>query len=534
MNHKQKPNIITILVDDMGFSDLGCYGGEIDTPNLDALAGGGLRFTDFYCTPRCCPSRASLLTGLTPHKAGVGWMSFDWQRHCDDDADGYTGTLNRECITIAEALRGGGYRTYLSGKWHLTSELANRDTWPRARGFDRSFALISGGTSYFHPKELTLDDKFYLPPENTYFTDLIGDFSEQFVTGHAQSYPGDPFFLYVAFTAPHFPLEAPEQSVAKYRELYSKGWDVLRDERYRRMGEMGIIRKEWPLPPRPDSVPPWEDLTPEERVRQVENMATYAAMVEIMDRNVGKLVTALERAGYLDNTLITFLSDNGACAEGPVMGSKTHYGECWAHLSNTPFKLYKHFTLQGGVQTPFIAHWPAALRGDDEHRRNGSMVSDWTGCLYDIMPTFLDISGIEYPESYNGADLHPLDGTSFAHILHGSAGADRPDIYIEHEGNQMIRSGRYKLVRQHAEPERQLYDMTGDRTEMNDLAQSRQDLFVELSRKYDAWERNARVLPWERAGRYMSFHGFKKHGAAFKQEFEEALKTATPDDVVEG
>lgn len=527
MKKNTRPNIITILVDDMGFSDLGCYGGEIETPHLNGMARDGARFTDFYCTPRCCPSRASLLTGLTPHKTGVGWMSFDWQSNCDPSADGYTGTLNRNCLTIAEALRGNGYRTYVSGKWHVTSELENKQTWPSARGFDRSFSLISGGTRYFKPTELTLDEKFVIPPEQCYLTDMIGDYSVEFVNEHFQRHGDDPFFMYVAYTAPHFPLEAPEESIAKYRAIYSEGWDALRRKRYERMKTMNIIRDEWGLPERPESVPAWDSLDAFEKVRQIENMATYAAMVEIMDANVGKLLAALRDNGQLDNTLIMFLSDNGACAEGPVMGSDTHYGECWAHLSNTPFRLYKHFTLQGGVQTPCIVHWPEKIPS-----KKNTLIHDWSGSLHDIMPTCLEVSGTQYPVEHHGNRLEKLDGISFAPVLTGDTPEKRPDICIEHEGNQMIRSGKYKLVRQHADILRELYDMDADRTELHNLADSLPGVFVELSDRYDRWEGGARILPWERVGQYRAFHGYTGYHKIFKQKFLDALAQASEDEIV--
>ena len=519
-----------ILVDDMGFSDIGCYGGEVQTPVLDRLAAGGIRFTDFYCTPRCCPTRASLLTGLTPHKAGVGWMSFDWQR-CDPTADGYAGTLNRNCITIAEALKPSGYRTYLSGKWHVTSQLDDKTTWPTARGFDRSFSMISGSTSYFKPEQLALDSHFYRAPRETYLTDLIGKYSARFVDEHHRGQSDSPFFMYVPFTAPHSPLEAPDDVADKYLNIYSQGWDDLRQSRYNRLIEMGIIRSEWKLPPRPDTVPAWESLPEEEKQRQTKNMAIYAAMIEIMDRNVGVLVESLERNGALDNTLIMFMSDNGACAEGPVMGSKTHYGECWAHLSNTPFRLYKHFTCQGGVQTPFIAHWPAQIPG----AKVGAM-TDWTGSLYDIMPTCLELGSARYPERFNGETLHPLDGISFAPVLTGSTDSrsPRPDIFMEHEGNQMIRSGRHKLVRQHSEELWQLYDMEADRTELNDIAMREQGVFVDLAGRYARWHEQAHILPWPQAGKYMDYHGYSNWGHKYEQAFRDAMDRAGPGDIVDG
>jgi arylsulfatase A-like enzyme len=523
-----KPNIIMILVDDMGFSDIGCYGGEVRTPVLDRLAGGGMRFTDFYCTPRCCPTRASLLTGLTPHKAGVGWMSFDWRR-CDPTADGYTGTLNRNCITIAEALKPTGYRTYLSGKWHVTSQLDDKNTWPTARGFDRSFSMISGATSYFEPEHLTLDDKFYRAPNEIYLTDLIGRYSARFIDEHHRGHGDEPFFMYVPYTAPHFPLEAPDDVAAKYLETYSRGWDRLRQERYLRMIEMGIIRPEWKLPPRPDTVPAWDTLSEKEKKRQSKNMALYAAMIEIMDKNIGVLVESLERNGALDNTLIMFMSDNGACAEGPVMGSDSHYGECWAHLSNTPFRLYKHFTCQGGVQTPFIAHWPARIPAAE----SGTM-SDWTGSLYDIMPTCLDVGDAQYPAQFNGEKLQPLDGVSLVPVLAGGEPEHRPDIFMEHEGNQMVRSGRYKLVRQHDDELWQLYNMEDDRTELIDIAMREPELFVDLAARYARWEQQAAIIPWPQAGKYMDYHGYSNWGDEYELAFTRAMDKADPADIVNG
>lgn len=527
-----KPNILTILVDDMGYSDLGCYGGEVETPNLDRMAGAGVRFGDFYCTPRCCPSRASLLTGLTPHRAGVGWMTFDWKRHCDADADGYAGTLNRTGATIAEALKPAGYRTFLSGKWHLTAEPENKKTWPPARGFDRSFSLITGGTSYFHPQELTLDDRFYLPPEGRYFTDLIGDFAVEFLEEHCSGHPDEPFFGYVAFTAPHFPLEAPETLVEKYRATYDRGWDILREQRDRKLKQLGLIPEKWALPTRPEAIPAWDSLPQSERERQSRNMATYAAMIEVLDANVGKILECIRRLERLDDTLVMFLSDNGACAEGPLMGSATHYGECWAHLSNTPFQLYKHFTLQGGVQTPFIAHWPAATGAGKNRIEN-----DWTGCLYDIMPTCLHIAEAAYPPGFAVRSAEELDGVSLIPaIKHGRPAAPRaprPDIFVEHEGNQMLRSGRFKLARQHRDEFRKLFDMHEDGTELHDLSGEQVERYAELCRRYDAWERDAGVLPWERAGRYMDIHGFRTYVRTFKERFAQALREADRDQIVD-
>jgi arylsulfatase len=455
-------------------------------------------------------------------------MSFDWAQNVDPDADGYTGTLNYNCLTIAEALEAAGYRSYLSGKWHVTSRVADKATWPCSRGFDRSFTLISGATDYFHPRRLALDDRFYIAPEKTYFTDLVGTYAERFVEEHFRDHAGSPLFLYLPFTAPHFPIQAPEQTVAKYRGIYAVGWDVLRDQRFHRMRELGVTRSEWELPPRPDTVTPWECLGPEEKRTHIEMMATYAAMIEIMDANVGRVIRALERHRALENTLIMFLSDNGACAEGPPMGSETKYGECWAHLSNTPFRLYKHFTTQGGVQTPFIAQWPAGIAGDRKKQAKA------TGSLLDVMPTCLQLAGAAYPESRNGHRLHPLDGVSLVPLLRGARWSGHPDIFVEHEGNRMVRSGSHKLVRQHTEPLWQLYDMDRDRSEMHDMASEDLETFVELSRRYERWAAAAHVLPWSRVGKYVEYHGHGSVPGGYSLPFDQALERARPEEVVDG
>ena len=539
MSKTNRPNIITILVDDMGFSDIGCYGSEIKTPHLDSLADSGIRFTDFYNTPKCCPSRASLLTGLTPHKAGVGWMTFDWHTHVDVDADGYVGSLNHNCLTMAEALKSAGYRTYHSGKWHVTADMADRSTWPNGRGFDHSFCLLTGITDYFNPKHLVLDDKYYIPPKKTYFTDLIGKYTNRFIDRHFSECPDDPFFMYMAFNAPHFPLQAPEDVIAKYRDVYAEGWDVLRERRYKRMQETGVTHPEWELSPRPDKVPAWNSISEEEKKRQVEYMATYAAMVEIMDANVGRLVETLKRNKAFENTVILFLSDNGACAEGGAMGADTHslfegqrcahYGEEWAHLCNTPFRLYKTNTCQGGVQTPLVAHWPEGIPAD----RQGTYES-WTGTLYDFMPTVLELAETTYPSHYKGNELYPLDGCSMVPVLRGEGGAARRDIFIEHMGNQMVRSGHHKLVRQHTDPGWSLYDMDRDRSEMHDIAEQMPERFVELAQTYSRWEAEAHVIPWSRGERYVKFHGYSNFREEFLKGYSDGLARANPEDIVDG
>jgi arylsulfatase A-like enzyme len=283
-----RPNIILIFVDDMGYSDLGCYGSGTQTPNLDRLADNGLRFTDFYNTPRCCPSRASIMTGLTPHKAGVGWMNFNWVSNVDPDADGYVGTLNKNCVTIAEALKPAGYRSYISGKWHLTADQTNKETWPYGRGFDRSFACIAGTENYFEPKYLTLDDKFYRPPKDCYYTDLIGDYAVKFVDEHFTEHADNPFFMYMPFTAPHFPLQAPEDRVAKYKGRFDHGYEVENKERYERMKELGVIKPQWERSTKPERVPEWDSLPEDEknwRALVIPRFTTVMPFIRLMDNH---------------------------------------------------------------------------------------------------------------------------------------------------------------------------------------------------------------------------------------------------------
>ncbi len=528
MPRDSRPNIVLILVDDMGYADIGCYGSGTQTPNLDGLAANGVRFTDFYCTPRCCPSRASIMTGLTPHKAGVGWMNFDWPEALDPEADGYTGTLNPHCVTIPEALKPAGYRSYISGKWHLTAAMEDKTTWPTARGFDRSFSCIAGGTTYFKPQFLTLDERFYRPPEQCYATDLIGDFSAQFVSEHFHSHAEQPFFMYVAYTAPHFPIQAPPERVAAYKGRFDHGYEEENRQRYERMVRLGVVKPEWERAPKPARVPAWNDLPEQEQQRLARVMETYAAMVEIMDENVGKLVAALEEHGALDNTLIMFLSDNGACAEGGVTSKDHIIGQDWAYVQNTPFRLYKHHTTQGGVQTAFIAHWPDGIA-----REKGSTVDGSTGALHDIMPTCLELAGARYPTTHNGHAIHPLDGQSLVPVLAGDDFHDRRDVFMEHEGNGMLRRGDYKLVQQFGEPW-QLYDMVKDRSESRDLAREteQRDRFVHMMRDYRSWADTSHVLPGARTTAYMRIHGYGTH--SYREPFLHAAENAAEDEVVQG
>jgi arylsulfatase A-like enzyme len=487
----RRPNIILIMADDMGFSDLSCYGSEIATPNLNRLARGGLRFTQFYNTARCCPTRASLLTGLYQHQAGIGHMVND------RGYPAYQGYLNDRCVTIAEALGRGGYHTLMAGKWHVGE---NRPHWPTDRGFEHYFGLISGASNYFRlepGRKMALDDQPFTPPERGfYMTDAFTDHAVKFVGDYANG--ERPFFLYLAYTSPHWPLHALPADIEKYRGKYMKGWDALRRERHARMIEMGIVKKEWPLTPRDSRAPAWEDVKDKE-ARDLK-MAVYAAQIDRMDQDIGRLLARLRETGADQNTLILFLADNGGCAEEVNRGtpgvppggpdSFFSYGLPWAKASNTPFRLYKHWVHEGGISTPLIAYWPGVIR------QPGTLTHQ-PGHLIDLMATCTDVGGVEYPKTYKGRSITPLEGKSLAPILRGETRQGHDAIFWEHEGNRAVRQGSWKLVSRYP-GNWELYDLEADRTEMNNLAGKQPDKVRELTMLYGAWAKRAGVVPWDR------------------------------------
>lgn len=507
------------MCDDMGYSDIGCYGGEIQTPNLDRLARDGVRLTQFYNTARCCPTRASLLTGLHPHQAGVGMMT------TDDHPEGYAGNLNRTSVTIAEVLKADGYRTYMSGKWHVCNK---DDNWPIHRGFDEHYGIITGASNYFQPSTLKRNDKNIedeaREDPNYYFTDAISENAAEFINMHASKDDSDPMFMYVAYTAPHWPLHAPEEAIAKYKGRFDDGWDRLREQRIQRMVEMGLIEPYWALSDRDSRIEPWEER--EEKAWEARRMEVYAAQVDVMDQGIGRILDTLEENDMLDNTLIMFLSDNGGCAEeldgwhgilkgahrigtertkdgrdvvlGNYLeprlmpgGEETYqsYGRPWANLSNTPFRLYKHWIHEGGIATPFIMHWPDVIK------ETGVLRNSY-GQLTDVMATILDATGASYPQEYNGNTITPKEGCSLLPV----ALADRSDrttpLCWEHHGNSGMRKGKWKLVKEDGQAW-ELFDMEQDRTELNDLAGEQADLVAELELEYQAWEQRCGVIPVE-------------------------------------
>lgn len=513
----------------MGYSDIGCYGGEINTPNLDRLADRGLRYTQFYNTARCCPTRASLLTGMNPHQVGMGHMA-----HFDDDLDGYRGDLSKRCVTMAEVLQANGYGTYLSGKWHVCKQLLEEQgdgsNWPCARGFDRFYGITGGAASYFDPPTLTRDASNIKSPQdpNYYFTDDISAQACTFIEEHCHNDPDRPFFLFASYTAPHWPLQAPAPIIEKYKGRFSSGWDKLREERLRRMIEMGIVHPDTRLTDRDSTQPAWEDAP--DKTWQQRRMEVYAAQVESMDHGIGRILDTVEDAGEVDNTLILFLSDNGACAEeifetffpyekpagearakpltcgthtrdGRLMshgndpaippGDETtfqSYGVAWANLSNTPFREYKHFVHEGGIATPLIAHWPNGISVQGKLRHQ-------TGQLMDIMATVVDVCGVEWPQEREGIPILPNEGTSLRETFHTDS-TDRPPLAWEHEGNCAYREGPWKLVKRWDRSNWELYDMEADRSELNDLSAVFPDLRQAFLEKYQAWAKRVGVVEW--------------------------------------
>lgn len=503
----EKPNIILILADDMGYSDIGCYGSEIATPNLDNLAQNGVRFSQFYNASRCCPTRASLLTGLYQHQAGIGDMVND------KGYPSYQGYINTNCVTLAEALKLNGYNTYMSGKWHV----GNRpETLPRERGFDRYFGLIDGAGSYFQriayrvnqeaPRWMLDDADFDPPTDGFYMTNAIADHAVEFL--EQEKPKKEPFFLYLAFTAPHWPLHALPEDIARYRGKYMKGWDELRKDRYARQLELGIIDPSTKLSERDPNVQAWDSLSPEDKQMWDLRMAVYAAMVDRLDQNIGKVISEVEKIGELDNTLIVFLSDNGGCheqiknrgnyirttGETGTADSFDSYEYSWANASNTPFRMFKHWVNEGGISTPFIAWFPGKIKA-------GGIVTQ-PGHITDIMPTFLDFAGGAYPENFNGNHIIPMEGISLKPLLTGGELHRENPLFWEHEGNRAIRKGNWKLVSEYDSQNKkymdwELYNMIEDRSELNDLSLSKPELKTKMNLEYENWANRVGVVSKE-------------------------------------
>ena len=553
---KQRPNIIVILTDDMGYSDLGCYGGVIKTPSLDKLANNGLRFTQFYNTGRSCPTRASLLTGLHPHQAGIGRMISPMGQI------GYQGELNDNCATMGQVLSNAGYETFAIGKWHVAnmesiSEENNKNgtidksDYPLQRGFDHYYGPIASG-NYFDPPFLMRDNEFISPANDPEYTPKKGEayyttnaFGENAIKYLKERDKQKPFFMYLAFVAAHWPLQAIEEDVKPYYGRFDKGWESIREEVLANMKKEGLVEPSRQLT-HDKSIQDWDKVQNKEF--EARCMEVYAAMVSCMDKNVGRVVNYLEESGELDNTLILYLQDNGGCAElagkhkvdkpmvedpkgrayAPVSkefvqlekrpyqtregkpvrygygvmpgGGDTHlgYGRVWANVSNTPLREYKHFIHEGGISTPLIVHWSKGIKAKGELRTQ-------PGQLMDIMATIVDVSGAEYPKTINGHKILPCEGKSLVRSF-DTAEPIYPEreLFWEHEGNRGVRIGDWKAVYKHKRgmpydadiSKWELYDISKDRNEQHNMAKSKPEI---LERLYNAWQNYAvrcRVKPW--------------------------------------
>ncbi len=487
-----RPNILIIMADDMGFADVGCYGGEIATPNLDRLAADGLRFTQFYNTSRCAPTRASLLTGLYPHQAGIGCDTNDLKK------PGYRGFLNDCCVTIAECLRPSGYRTFISGKWHVGIE---REHWPLRRGFDRFYGSEHGGGHQFRMlpgRHLILDNEIIQPGPDWFSTTAFTDYAVRFIDEAVAL--NKPFFGYVAYFAPHYPLQALPQDIQRHVGRYSQGWEALRAARYQRQLELGIIRSNWPLSPPDPDIPDWASV--KDKKEMDLRMAVYAAMVDEIDQGVGRIVETLRKHQVLDNTLLIFLSDNGACPTGGPLGaagmrgssqravtgtadSFVTYGAAWANAGNTPFRRYKAEVYEGGIAAPLIVHWPARIK-------DRGVLRHQVGHVIDFLPTCLEVAGAKYPTG----TVVPLEGRSLVPSFDDKP-VEREAMFWEHMGHRAVRIGKWKLVAPHG-GKWELYDMETDRTETRDVAARHAGIVEKMKTAYDQWARRCNVEPWDK------------------------------------
>ncbi len=515
-----RPNILLVMVDDMGFSDIGCYGSEIETPHLDGLAARGVRFTQFYNCGRCCPTRASLLTGMYPHRAGIGYME-PGNRYNRPIVEKmglpeYQGAIRQDCVTLPEALRDTGYETWMAGKWHVGAAEGQR---PWERGFTRSFGILGGAGNHFRPGAALYENGQRVEaPAEYYSTDAFSDFAVRCIREGSQDVP---FFGYVAYTAPHWPIQAHPEDIARYRGRYKIGWDALRRQRLAKQKSLGIVAANTRLTPRHPESYAWEEANQEDMDLR---MAVYAAMVHRMDQGVGAILAALRETGKADNTLVLFLSDNGGCAEpygrnsanqtpaGPAE-SNTGYYLPWANVSNTPFRLFKHWMHEGGIATPLIACWPGQIPA-------GTIQRQHVGHVKDLMATCLEAAASPQPRTRLGRAAQPSDSLSLLSAMRDSTYHRNQTIFWEHEGNRAMRDGSWKLVSVfneiHEEMGRvgtgrrtgawELYDLATDRTEMRNLAAVHPDRVRSMARRHAEWERELGVRDWESLLRLGGYH----------------------------
>ena len=482
----KKPNIIVILADDMGFSDLGCTGAEIQTPNLDKLASDGLLFTNCYNTSRCCPTRAALLTGQYQWDAGMGDMTTT-----ESDFPEYQKEINDNNMTIAESLQQVGYQTFMAGKWHLGDR---REAWPDRRGFEQFYASPFGGGIYFYP--FHIDRPIYhngvevIPDENWYSTDAFTDETVDYIR-HRPS-KEKPFLIYLAYVAPHVPLQAKKEDIDKYRDVYKVGYNKIRNARYEKQKRLGLFSGG--MKASDQDVPHWK--TVKNKDQEALKMAVYAAQIDCMDQNIGRIVSVLKEEGILENTVIMFMSDNGACQSGlnktpdaeiGTRDSYAGYGK-WYNVSNTPYRKRKAQEHEGGIITPLIMHWPNGID------MPGKKISDPVHVM-DVMPVCLELAGATYPDNFLSRKLDPLDGISFMPLIDGTGKHPERTLFWEHEGNRAVRQGDWKLVALHKE-NWELYDLNKDPFEQNDLADKYPEKASQLRKLYGKWANDHGVRPW--------------------------------------
>ena len=501
-----RPNIVVILADDLGYSDLGCYGGEIPTPNIDKLAQSGVRFTQFYNNARCCPSRASLMTGMYPHQVGIGAMIDGYATWIRDAAHSpaYSEELHSNVPTIAELLKAGGYHTMMTGKWHLGYE---KPEWPSARGFERTFALIGGAMNYYGsasdgpPPPMESDGQKYVPPKEGFFSTVaFTDHAVDFIKDANEKHGDQPFFLYLAYNAPHWPLHARPEEIAEFDGKYDAGWQPIREKRFANLKRLGIVNGTVPeMAPmdRGNNVKPWNELTDTQRAEWALRMQIFAAQVKLMDKGVGQVMQTLNDLGVADNTLVLFLSDNGGAAEDPhrgdpkaALGSRDSfwgYARPWATVSCTPFKYHKVTMYEGGISAPMIAHWPSRIAKENE----GKFVRE-PAHIIDLVPTLLDVSGTRPGETFKP------EGQNILKMVKGEPGDPNRTFGWEHEGQRGFRKGKWKIVMLQDAKGWDLYDVEADRAEQHNLAGEHPEIVKQMDAEYQRWAERVGVVPWEK------------------------------------
>ncbi len=489
-----KPNIILIMVDDLGFSDLGAYGSEIQTPNIDKLAFEGTRFREFYNNSICAPTRASLITGQYPHKAGVGYFNVNL------GLPAYQGWLNKESLTFAEVLKQAGYNTFAAGKWHVGNDSLY---WPNQRGFEKFYGFIGGASNYFDispykdkapPVELVENNQRFNLAPGKYLTNEIASHAISYIQGQSKS--NNPFFLYLAFNAPHWPLQALPEDIAKYKGKYAIGWDSLRNQRLAKQVRLGIANPQQAIARRDAEVPEWDTYTYDEQQLWQRKMEVYAAMVDRVDQNIGLLLAELKKIKQDENTLIVLISDNGAQggftpigrkrqrSSGPIgsAGSYDYVEQGWAQVSNSPFSYHKGNAHEGGISSPFIAWFPKKIKA--------GVITKGTAHLIDLAPTFYDVAGANYPETFNGVKTNVLPGVSLTGLLYSGAElSNQRPIFLERGGNRAVRKGKWKIVSTYPAKDWELYNIETDRGETTNIAKENADVIKELVADYEAWSK---------------------------------------------